>query len=327
MPVVSVIVPCYNEEKTIRMLLEAILAQSYPVDKMEIVIVDGLSTDGTRQKISAFQNEHPELEIVVVDNPKRMIPTALNLAIKAARGEWIIRLDAHSAPRSDYVERCVIALEQGSGDSVGGVWDIHPGGKNWQARGIAAAAAHPLGVGDAHYRYTDTAQAVDTVPFGAFHRSLVEKIGFFDENLLANEDYEFNTRVRQAGGKIWLDPAIRSVYFARSSYPALARQYWRYGYWKARMLKRYPGTVRWRQALPPLFVLSLLGLAVLSLFTPLAAGLFVIELFSYVLVMFAVGLQVSWKRRDLAFIFSVPLAIATMHIAWGSAFLWSVILK
>ena len=327
MPAVSVIVPCYNEQNTILLLLEAIYAQTYPRPQMEVVIADGLSKDQTRWQIADFQARHPDLTMQIVDNPNRTIPSGLNQAIQAAQGEMIVRLDAHSVPQPDYVARCVTALEQGFGDSVGGVWEIRPRGSGWQACAIALAAAHPFGVGDAHYRYTTTAQVVDTVPFGAFHRSLVERIGYFDEHLLTNEDYEFNVRLRKAGGKIWLDPAIRSIYFARANLVELARQYWRYGYWKARMLRQYPGTVRWRQALPPLFVLSLLILLLLAIWWPAARWLFVIESAGYAIVLSLAGVQLGTKQRDWKLIFSVPLAIATMHLAWGSAFLWSLVSK
>ena len=217
LPLVSIIVPCRNEQNTICLLLDAIHTQTYPCDRMEVLIADGLSTDETRQRIAEFKAGHPDLTVQVIDNPQLNIPAGLNRAIAAAQGELIVRLDAHSVPRSDYVAGCVAALQQGLGDNVGGVWEIYPGGVGWQARAIAAAAAHPLGVGDAHYRYTDTPQQVDTVPFGAFSRSLIDRVGPFDESLLTNEDYEFNVRVRQAGGKVWLDPAIRSTYFARAS--------------------------------------------------------------------------------------------------------------
>lgn len=327
MPRVSIVVPCYNEQLTISLLLEALHAQTFPRDEMEVILADGRSTDQTRQRIIDFQRKHPDLKVQIVDNPKRNIPSGVNRAIEAAQGEYIVRLDAHCVPRPDYVAGCVNTLEQGKGENVGGVWEIRPGGSGWQARAIAVAAAHPLGVGDARYRYTQTAQEVDTVPFGAFRRSLVDRIGPYDESLLTNEDYEFNVRVRQSGGKIWLDPTIRSVYFARSDYPGLARQYARYGYWKARMLRRYPGTLRWRQALPPAFVLSLALFALLSLVSPLIGGLFVIELVAYAFILFLVGLQTAWKNRDLALVFGVPLAIAIMHFVWGSAFLWSVIVR
>jgi succinoglycan biosynthesis protein ExoA len=324
---VSVIVPCYNEQNTILLLLEAVYAQTFPRSQMEVVIADGLSKDGTRLQIADFQSSHPDLSLRIVDNPGRTIPSALNRAIQAAQGEMIVRLDAHSVPQPDYVARCVTALEQRLGDSVGGVWEIRPRGAGWQARAIALAAAHPFGVGDAHYRFTTTAQIVDTVPFGAFQRSLVERIGYFNEDLLTNEDYEFNVRLRQSGGKIWLDPAIRSVYFARADLVELARQYWRYGYWKARMLRRYPGTVRWRQALPPLFVLSLVILLLLAVWWPVARWLFVIESAGYAVVLSLAGLQLGKKQKDWKLILSVPLAIATMHLAWGSAFIWSLVFK
>jgi succinoglycan biosynthesis protein ExoA len=327
MPNVSVIVPCYNEQNTILLLLEAIYAQTYPRQQLEVVIADGLSGDQTRPQIADFQTRHPDLIVKIVDNPHRTIPSGLNRAIQAAQGELIVRLDAHSVPQPDYVARCAAALEQGLGDSVGGVWEIHPRSDSWQARAIALAAAHPFGVGDAHYRFTTTAQLVDTVPFGAFPRALVERIGYFDENLLTNEDYEFNVRLRQSGGKIWLDPSIRSIYFARANLLELARQYGRYGFWKARMLRRYPGTVRWRQALPPLFVLNLLVLLLLAIWWPVAGWIFVIESAGYAVVLSLAGLQLAKKQHDWKLILSVPLAIAVMHLAWGSAFLWSLIFR
>jgi hypothetical protein len=234
-------------------------------------------------------------------------------------------MDAHSLPDPDYVKNCVSALERGAGENVGGKWEIQPGGEGWLARAIAAAAAHPLGAGDARYRVGGTAQPVDTVPFGAFRRSLVEQVGFFDETLLTNEDYEFNVRVRQAGGRVWFDPSIRSRYFARPTLPALIRQYARYGFWKARMLRRYPNTLRWRQLLPPLFVLSALGLALLSILFPQLLSLLVVELGLYGLVLLASGIALALKKRDLSLIAGIPLTIAAMHLSWGGAFLWSLI--
>jgi glycosyltransferase involved in cell wall biosynthesis len=327
MPRVSIIVPCYNEQDTIQLLLGAIYAQTYPRQELEVIIADGLSSDQTRERIAEFQRQRPDLLVRVVDNLDRSIPAGLNRAIDAAQGEFIVRLDAHCIPHPDYVERCVAALEQGRGENVGGVWEIRPGGTGWQARSIAVAAAHPLGVGDARYRYTDTPQQADTVPFGAYRRSLVEKIGRYDESLLTNEDYEFNVRVRRHGGVIWLDPAIRSVYFARANFGTLLRQYLRYGYWKARMLQRYPETLRWRQALPPAFVASLAIFALLSPWFSLMRKLFMIELGAYAFILLLVGLHTAWRHRDLALVPGVPLAIATMHFAWGSAFLWSVLTR
>lgn len=325
MPKVSIIIPCYNEQSTIRLLLEALRNQTFPYADAEVIISDGMSTDGTRAEIALFQKDHPDLAVRVVDNALRSIPSAVNLALEASQGEIIIRLDAHSKPHPDYVERCVKLLEAGAGDNVGGVWEIQPGAKTWIAKSIAVSAAHPLGVGDALYRHTRQASEVDTVPFGSFKRELVKRVGYFDETLLTNEDYEFNARLRKAGGRIWLDPSIRSVYFARATLMELARQYWRYGFWKWRMLSRYPETLRWRQALPPLFVLSLVGLAILSLAFPLAGYLFVFEILLYLSIMILAGTYAAFQQGRPYLVLGLPLSIAVMHISWGSGFLWSIL--
>src|SRR5574341_399361 len=323
-PFVSIIVPCYNEQATIRFLLEAILAQTYPRTRMEVVIADALSQDRTRAEIAAFAADHPELPLRVVDNERRTIPSGLNLAIGAARGEIILRLDAHSMPIPEYVERCVHALEAGKGANVGGAWMIRAGGSGWIPEAIATAAAHPLGVGDAKYRLEASAGAVDTVPFGAFRRELIEKIGGFDETLLTNEDYEFNARLRRSGGVVWFDPQIRSTYIARGSLAELARQYWRYGFWKFIMLRRSPETIRWRQALPPSFVANLVVLGFLCFWFPVARLILFFEIIFYLLALMAAGIHAAIRRRQPLLVPGLMLAIATMHISWGSGFLWSL---
>lgn len=323
-PFVSIITPCYNEYKTIGLLLEGVHGQSYPRAALEVVIADGGSTDATLEVIRQFQSRHPDLTIRVVPNPQRITPAALNCAIAAARGEILIRLDAHSIPAPDYVARCVAALEQGFGDNVGGVWEIRPGANGWLARAIAVAAAHPLAVGDAQYRRSPaSARVVDTVPFGAFRRELFDRIGLFNEQLPINQDYEFNARIRQHGGIVWLDPAIRSVYIARPTLRALARQYWRYGFWKARMLVQYPTTLRWRQAIPPLFVAGLLGLAISAPVVAPARRALAAAIALYAGALGTAGMHTAVKRREPYLAAGLPLAMVTMHLSWGSGFLWS----
>jgi len=317
-------VPCFNEQRTIRSLLDSVYHQSYPREKLEVIVADGLSTDQTRQEIEGFKKDNKDLEIRVIDNPKRSIPSGLNQALAAADGEYIVRLDAHSIPATDYITRSVTALKSGLGDNVGGLWEIKPGSDTWQGRSIARAAAHPLGAGDARYRVGGKAQEVDTVPFGAFQLSLINRIGNFDETLLTNEDYEFNYRIRQAGGKIWFDPDIKSVYIARQNLEELARQYWRYGYWKVRMLKRFPESFRWRQ-LAGLFVISIPVLALLGIWLNWARWLLLFEVAAYLLALLLVGLQLAARYRDVSLLWGVPLAIATMHFSWGTAFIWSMI--
>ena len=325
MPLVSIIVPCYNEQATIRLLLESLLRQTVPARDLEVIIADGLSTDRTREEVAAFQQEHPGLLVRLIDNPRRIIPAALNCALDAAQGRIIIRLDAHSVPAEDYIQRCIEGLDETGAENVGGVWEIRPFGEGIIAKAVAAAAAHPFGVGDARYRYASSAGFVDTVPFGAFRREVFDRFGKFDEALLTNEDYEFNARLRQKGGRVWLDPRIRSIYFARPDLPSLSRQYWRYGFWKWRMLRNYPRTLRWRQALPPVFVLSLAALLIAALFWRPAGLLLAFEILSYLLVLAAGSLPAARRQRDARFILFVPLAIAVMHISWGAGFLWSVL--
>ena len=325
MPKVSVIIPCYNEQATIRLLLKALYEQTFPYRDMEILIADGMSTDGTRDEIAAFQREYPDFVLHVINNTLRTIPAAVNRAIEISQGRIIVRLDAHSKPYPDYIENCVKSLEAGQGDNVGGVWEIHPGADTWIAKSIAVAAAHPLGVGDAMYRHAKHAAEVDTVPFGSFYRTLIDQVGFFDETLLANEDYEFNTRIRKAGGRIWLDPSIRSIYFARSTLLELGKQYWRYGFWKWRMLRRYPDTLRWRQALPPLFVCGLVVLSVASIFLPMAFIVLLAMILSYLSVFVLAGIRAGVQLKKIYLVIGLPIAIPVMHILWGGGFLWSIL--
>ena len=322
---ISVIMPCYNEEGTIKQVLEALLAQDVPPETFELVLADGMSTDGTRDRIAAFQQSHPELDLRLVDNPQRSIPSGLNRAIEATNGDPIIRLDAHSIPYPDYLRRCVEVLEDTGASNVGGIWEIRPCLDHWVARSIAEAAAHPLGAGDARYRIGGKPGPVETVPFGAFRREWVERVGPFNEEMLTNEDYEYNTRIRAAGGLIWFDPSIRSVYFARSSLTDLARQYWRYGYWKARMLTAYPRSLRWRQSLPPLFVFSTLVLGTASIFWNVALLLLGLQWVVYLAVLLSAGVVSSIQKKAPALIIGLPIAILIMHLGWGAGFLMSLL--
>jgi succinoglycan biosynthesis protein ExoA len=324
MPRVSIIIPCFNEQATIGLLLDALYSQTYPREDIEIIIADGRSTDNTRQVIEKYQHDHPDLSINLVENQKRNIPSGLNRAIEVANGEYILRLDAHSIPAADYVMKSIASLEAGYGDIVGGVWEIRPGGDGWVPRSIALAASHPLGVGDALYRVGGVPQEVDTVPFGAYRRTLIDQIGFYDESLLSNEDYEFNVRVCKFGGIVWLDPEIRSIYFARPDFLSLARQYWRYGYWKLRMLIRYPETFRWRQ-LSGGFILTWLVLGILSVWFPIARWLLALEAVVYGSALAFSGVQMALRYRNLWVLFGLPVAIAVMHFSWGTAFLWSAV--
>ena len=322
---VSLIIPCFNEEKTIGKLLDAIGQQTWPLNDMEILIADGFSTDRTREMITSYQAAHPKMELRIIDNPKRVIPAGLNAAIQAARGELIVRMDAHTIPAVNYVELSVKAFDEGKGEDIGGVIDIHPGADTWIGRSIAVATRHPLGVGDARYRWTTKATYADTVAFGTYARKTFDTIGLYNESLVANEDYEMNARLRASGGRIWIDPAIRATYHSRPDLGSLARQYFTYGFYKFRMLKRFPQTLRWRQALPPLFVFGILMLLLLSLFWNYAFYAFIFVAGIYLLTLIIAAIPEAVKQKNISLVPGIPLAIMTMHFSWGTGFWWSMI--
>lgn len=322
---VSVVIPCFNEEQFIGTVLQN-LAGQYQHGEYEIIVVDGQSTDGTRKVIREFAAANPDVHISVVENPARNIPAALNLGIKAARGEFIVRMDAHSVPSSNYVSRCVELLKDVQASVVGMSWHIKPGGKSTVAGAIALAVAHPFGVGDARYRLASaTGQFVDTVPFGAFKKSLWETVGGFNENLLTNEDYDFNYRVRKGGGKVLLDSDAHCDYFARPTIWQLAKQYWRYGRWKAEMLRLHPSSVKLRQVVAPLFVAWLVLTFVLGFFLEFAWWLLAASIALYGLVAVISSLQLFLQSRDLPSLFVLPFVFFTLHWAWGSGFVVSLI--
>jgi glycosyltransferase involved in cell wall biosynthesis len=323
---VSVIVPCYNEENTIQLLLEAIRNQNFNIDNLEVVIADSMSEDRTRDRILDFSNQHKDMKVRIVDNPKRTIPGGVNSAVEYAKGEFIVRMDAHSVPNDDYIHQSIELLRSGKAQNVGGIWEIKPGAPTCIAKAIARSASHPIGAGDATYRTQGRSGYVDTVPFGAFRRDFFLELGKFNEDMLANEDYEFNTRVRKAGGKIWMDTRIRSQYFARKTLRELAKQYWRYGFWKFKMLKRFPDSIRWRQAIPPLFVLFLILFGMLSFISPFALIIFTAVAGIYLLTMVLAGVYESARTKNACHLL-MALALITMHLSWGGGFLYSIFKK
>ncbi|MBW6471572.1 MAG: glycosyltransferase family 2 protein [Anaerolineaceae bacterium] len=321
---VSVIVPCYNEEKNIGFLLEALNQQTYPHELIEIIIIDGVSTDKTLLVIENEKEKHKNLSVKVITNPQKNIPAALNIGIRNSTGDIIVRMDAHSIPDPNYIKYCVEDLNNKLGSNVGGRWVIIPGAESKIGKCISLAASHPFGVGDAKYRYSSEAGYVDTVPFGAFYRDLIDEIGYFNEDLLANEDYEFNVRIRNSGKKIYFDPRIKTQYVARDTIRSLSKQYWRYGYWKFRMLKRYPDTLRWRQAIPPIFVTGIILLILMSIFLPMVWILLSIITLLYILILCFGTLSVIDKKTESYCFFGIPIAIIVMHFSWGLGFIYSL---
>lgn len=315
-PLVSVVMPILNERRYIKRSLSAVLDQDYPRDRFEVLVADGMSTDGTREIIRGFQQEHPHLRLL--DNPSERRPQALNLGTRSARGEIIVRVDGHCEIEPDYLRRCVRHLDEGV-DCVGG--PIETIGEGVVAVAVAAAMSSRFGVGGSPFRMrAGEERLVDTVAFPAYRRQTIERLGPYDESLLCNEDDEFNYRLRKSGGKILLASDVRSRYYGRSTLSGLWKQYFRYGYWKVRVLQRHPRQMRLRQFVPVCFVTVLLGLLCALPWSEAARWGGLVCAAAYLLANLSASLfsgwTVGWKAGVL-----LPLIFAIIHFAYGVGFL------
>ncbi|MBE2270890.1 MAG: glycosyltransferase family 2 protein [Anaerolinea sp.] len=312
-PFVSVIMPVRNEAAFIERSLGAVLAQDYPSDRCEIIIADGMSDDDTRAIIQRLPGSE---RIRILDNPRRLQAPGLNLALAAARGDVIIRVDGHTIIAPDYVTQCVGALHETGAANVGGAMD--PVGITPMGQAIAAAGKSPFAVPTA-FHVSQRAQPTDTVYMGAWQRSIFDQVGGFDERFAINEDYELNFRIRQAGGTIYFSPDIRSQYYGRQTLRALAKQYFRYGQWKVQTLRKHPASVRPRQVVAPLFVAALIGGAALSFVSRVFLILFVMGICLYQFLNSAAAYKTT-RRAGGASWWRVMLVFWTIHLAWGSGF-------
>jgi succinoglycan biosynthesis protein ExoA len=325
-PRVTVIIPCRNEEGTIGLVLDALRRQIYPPDRMRIVVADGRSADRTRELVRDFSKAHPQPGIRLIDNPGLTAPAGLNAGLRASEGEIVVRMDAHAVPDPDYVDQCVRALSDTRCEVVGGQWDIRPGSPGVAARAIAAAAGSPFGAGGARYRTGGRPGEVDTVPFGAFRRDLLDRVGFFNEQVPVNEDYEFFYRVRAAGGRIYFTPAIRTQYIARAGLRAVLRQYFSYGHQKAVMLSIHPRSIRIRQLIPAVFTLVLAAGAAGALVARPLAIMLGAALLAYAPACALFTVREAAARKDPALIATLPIVFFCMHVSWGVGF-WIGLVK
>jgi len=315
-PFVSILIPIRNEAACIEECLEAVLAQDYPHDRFEILVADGMSNDGTREKLFQIQKLHPQLHVFT--NHREIVPTGLNKLIRQALGEILIRVDGHTIIHPDYIRNCVELLQSSGADNVGGRMNAQ--GNDFLSHVVAAATSSPFGVGGAKFHYSNQEAWVDTVYMGAWKRETFRKWGLFDEELVRDQDDEFNYRLLKFGGKILLSPKIKSIYTPRGSIKKLWQQYFQYGLYKVRVLQKHPLQMSYRQFIPPLFVLALLANLVIALILPrgwisllgLAGG--------YLIVNLLVSLFIS-ARIDWQYLFFFPPTFATLHISYGCGFL------
>jgi succinoglycan biosynthesis protein ExoA len=319
---VTVIVPVRNEADFIERSVGAVLTQDWPADRLEVIVADGMSTDGTRAELEKMATAHPNLR--VIDNPEGIVAPGLNRAIALAAGEVVIRVDGHCEVSGDYIERCIEALERNSMAEcellgVGG--PIETVGVTWTARAIAAAMSSVFGIGGSGFRVGTTRERdTDTVAFPAYSRDTLATVGPFDEELVRNQDDEYNFRLREMGGRVILCPEIHSVYHSRSSLRSLWRQYLQYGFWKVRVMQKHPRQMQPRQFVPALFVLALVSSLIAGLVQPVLWVALALVLVSYLGANLAASVATAAKR-DWSLMPMLPLVFAILHIAYGVGFL------
>ncbi len=312
---VSVIIPCYNEKNYIEKCINSILLQNYPYT--EIIVCDGGSNDGTLDILNTYENK-----IILINNPHKTTPYALNLGIKKSTGDIIIIFGAHAVMHKNYIIECIKTFEISEEIAcVGGV--ILNINENHIARHISAAMSSLFGVGNAHFRTGLKSGYVDTVAFGAYKKEVFQKIGYFDEELTRNQDDEFNFRLLKNGYNIYLNPAIKSDYHVRASYKKLFRQYRQYGYWKVYVNKKHKTITTIRQLFPALFVAYILSGSIFTFIFPSMLFIFTIPIVLYITmsIIFA-ALKAGINITHLA---GIIFSFWILHFSYGYGYIHGLI--
>ncbi len=322
---VAVIIPTLNEEHFITRCLESVLGQTYPTEKTDIMVVDGNSTDNTCAIVRALGKNHPNIRLL--SNPKRYQSIAFNIGVAASDAQYIIRMDAHATYDQQYVEHCVDLLanhpEYGN---VGGVWDIRPQNSSLIARANALLNQLKFGIGGAAFRMGATAQAVDTVPFGAFHRHVVEQIGGMREDLARGEDNEYNTRIRKAGYTVWLDPNIRSTYYARATWSSSCKQMFDNGVSIGVLAHIDRQAIGLRHLVPLAFVVALIASLVTACVTCYGWYLTGIIMGAYIAAALIADIN-ACRKHGWEYVFILPPLFFSIHISYGVGTLIGLVKK
>ncbi len=311
---VSIIIPMRNEEKYIGTCLDSVLANGLPEDQYEILVADGESDDRSREVVLARAEEHPCIRLL--HNPGRFVPSGMNIAIRQARGRYIMRMDAHAEYPPDYIQNCVAELERTGAGNVGGRCITRPGSNTLMAKAIALFTQTRVGVGNSSYRLGGGDRYVDTVPFGAFPREVFDRVGLYREELVRNQDFELNARIRSAGYAIYLSSKISNVYYNSATFRKFMRQAWMNGIWLPRMWFICPGSFCWRHAAPLAFAAGLLSSVLVGLlYRPLLlAGLAGLAIYLTVTLATAaaIGARNGWKYSPF-----VTLIMPSYHFVYG----------
>ena len=310
----SVIVPIYQEEKYISKCIDSMLSQDYPKDDLEIILVDGMSKDRTREIVATYTAKYPFIRMI--DNPDRIAPCAMNRGIKEAKGDVIIRLDAHVYYPKNYFSLLVEKLNELPGaENVGALCNTLPVNDSIMAQSIAAVLSSSFGMGNSHFRVgADKEMEVDTVPFGCFHRSIFDKVGLYDEELVRNQDDELNARIIKAGGKIYLIPQLVCEYYARDTATKVYKMFYQYGVFKPLVNKKLGSPATVRQFFPLFFVLGLLVGPVVCLFLPVLWWAY----FAVIMLWFILATSFSLKdSKNLKRILTQNWIYFVVHFGYG----------
>lgn len=320
-PKISVIAPCRNEIEHIAGFIDSILAQKVPAGDLEILIVDGMSSDGTRGFLNTLASKYPNIRII--DNPERITSYALNRGVCVARGEIIIRMDVHAKYASDFIAQCVKVLHETQADNVGG--PTQAVGKSYFQKAIALAFHSPFSSGGAGWHTLAKEGEVDTIFPGCWRKSVFDRIGLFDEELVRNQDDEFNLRLILSGGKIWQSPAIKCWYYPRSSLKELFTQYVQYGYWKVRVIQKHKLPASFRHLVPGMFVGSLIVLAFMSFVNQVALWLLLCLIGLYGVANIGASFMTCIKPSQFKYFPVMPFVFAAYHFGYGYGFLRGMI--
>ena len=319
--IVSIVIPILNEEKYIDKCIESILSQDYPKEHMEAVLVDGDSQDRTVEIINTYIEKYPFIKIL--NNPQKTVQYALNIGIKGACGKYIVRMDAHAEYAEDYVSKCIEYLEKTKANNVGG--PMIAKGKNDIQKVVAAAYHSPFALGGGKFHIEGFEGYADTVFLGSFERQYLIDLGLYDERLPRSEDDDLNFRIAESGGKVYITPEIKSVYYPRDSYIKLFKQYYEYGVWKVAVIKKHKKPARISHLIPMLFVLYLVSFSILSLFFKPALYVFLGVLALYILL----DMYFSFSNKYIStFLNKLRLMYVhfLLHLSYGLGF-WQGIFK
>lgn len=318
---VSVICPIYNEEKYITKCIESVLEQDYPTEDLEILFVDGLSTDKTRKIVSDYATRYNQIRLL--DNPHRIVPYAMNIGIKAAKGDIIIRLDGHVEYPTNYISKCVhYLMTLPNAENVGGVCQTLPCNERNISQAIAIALSTGFGMGNSSFRIGSTEiRKVDTVPFGCFRKSLFERVGYYDNELVRNQDDELNGRIIKNGGTIYLIPEIKTKYFSRDKICKIRRMFYQYGLYKPLVNKKLGSPATARQFVPLLFLLGIVLGGILSVFSIYIMYTYFAVLALYLAIGLFIGCKYAVKYRRPMLTLLMPYVFVNVHLSYGYGYL------